>query len=233
MQIPAIRSLIEDMGNDETDRLAQSLDPCEELTDLLERAVAENPPISVKEGGIIKDGYNEKLDKYRDASRNGKSWIAALEKDEREKTGIKSLKVGYNRVFGYYIEVTRANVKFLEEGRYERKQTLTNAERFITPELKEKEALILQADERSIELEYDLFLDLRDQVKQFIPRLQKTAKIISEIDIYQSFATVSEARHYVKPELHFSRELILEDGRRGGRKSDGFARICSKRLHHG
>ncbi|VEF48323.1 DNA mismatch repair protein MutS [Bacillus freudenreichii] len=213
MQIPAIRSLIEGMENEETDKLAQALDPCEELTDLLERAVAENPPISVKEGGIIKDGYHTELDQYRDASRNGKSWIAALEKEEREKTGIKSLKVGYNRVFGYYIEVTRANVKLLEEGRYERKQTLTNAERFITPELKEKEALILQADERSIELEYDLFLDLRNQVKEFIPRLQQTAKIISEIDIYQSFATVSETRYYVKPELHFNRELTLENGR--------------------
>ncbi|GIN91198.1 DNA mismatch repair protein MutS [Siminovitchia terrae] len=213
LQVPAIRSLIKGMDHEETNKLAMALDPCEELTDLLERSVAENPPISVKEGGIIKDGYNEKLDQYRDASRNGKNWIATLEKDEREKTGIKSLKVGYNRVFGYYIEVTRANVKFLEEGRYERKQTLTNAERFITPELKEKEALILQADERSIELEYDLFLDLRDQVKQFIPRLQKTAKIISEIDIFQSFAAISEARHYVKPELHFNRELILENGR--------------------
>ncbi|MBD8007560.1 DNA mismatch repair protein MutS [Bacillus norwichensis] len=213
LQVPAIRSLIEGMDHEETNKLAMALDPCEDLTDLLERAVAENPPISVKEGGIIKDGYNEKLDQYRDASRNGKNWIATLEKDEREKTGIKSLKVGYNRVFGYYIEVTRANVKFLEEGRYERKQTLTNAERFITPELKEKEALILQADERSIELEYDLFLDLRDQVKQFIPRLQKTAKIISEIDIFQSFAAISEARHYVKPALHFTRELTLENGR--------------------
>ncbi len=213
LQVPAIRSLIEGMDHEETNKLAMALDPCEDLTDLLERAVAENPPISVKEGGIIKDGYDEKLDQYRDASRNGKNWIATLEKDEREKTGIKSLKVGYNRVFGYYIEVTRANVKFLEEGRYERKQTLTNAERFITPELKEKEALILQADERSIELEYDLFLDLRDQVKQFIPRLQKTAKIISEIDIFQSFAAISEARHYVKPALHFTRELTLENGR--------------------
>lgn len=213
MQIPAIRSLIEGMENEETDNLAQALDPCEELTDLLERAVAENPPISVKEGGIIKDGYHIELDQFRDASRNGKSWIAALEKDEREKTGIKSLKVGYNRVFGYYIEVTRANVKLLEEGRYERKQTLTNAERFITPELKEKEALILQADERSIELEYELFLDLRNQVKEYIPRLQQTAQIISEIDIYQSFATVSETRHYAKPDLHFNRELILENGR--------------------
>ncbi|MFD1707672.1 DNA mismatch repair protein MutS [Siminovitchia sediminis] len=213
LQIPSIRSLIKGMEHDETDRLAKKLDPCEDLAELLERAVAEHPPISVKEGGIIKDGYHVELDELRDASRNGKSWIAALEKEEREKTGIKSLKVGYNRVFGYYIEVTRANVKNLEEGRYERKQTLANAERFITPELKEKEALILQADERSIELEYELFLDLRDRVKAFIPRLQQTAKIISEIDIYQSFATVSEERHYVKPHLHFTRELVVENGR--------------------
>ena len=125
--------------------------------------------ISIKEGDIIKDGYNEELDRYRDASRNGKTWIAQLEREEREKTGIKSLKVGYNRVFGYYIEVTKANLHLLEEGRYERKQTLSNAERYITPELKEKEALILQAEEKSMDLEYELFTKIREHVKEYIP----------------------------------------------------------------
>ncbi|WP_339163436.1 DNA mismatch repair protein MutS [Siminovitchia sp. FSL W7-1587] len=213
MQIPAIRELLNGIGDKETVRLSERLDPCEELTDLLERSIVDHPPISVKEGGMIKDGYHEELDKLRDASRNGKDWIAALEKEEREKTGIKSLKVGYNRVFGYYIEVTRANVKFLEEGRYERKQTLTNAERFITPELKEKEALILQADERSIELEYDIFLEIRQIVKTYIPRLQQSAKIISEIDVYQSFATVSETRHYTRSKVSETRKLMIENGR--------------------
>lgn len=213
MQVPAIRELLNGIGDKETVRLSERLDPCEELTGLLERSIVDHPPISVKEGGMIKDGYHEELDKLRDASRNGKDWIAALEKEEREKTGIKSLKVGYNRVFGYYIEVTRANVKFLEEGRYERKQTLTNAERFITPELKEKEALILQADERSIELEYDIFLEIRQIVKTYIPRLQQSAKIISEIDVYQSFATVSETRHYTRPKISETRKLMIENGR--------------------
>src|SRR5690606_27929442 len=121
------------------------------------------------------------------------------EKQEREKTGIKSLKIGYNRVFGYYIEVTRANLHLLKEGQYERKQTLTNAERFITPELKEKEALILQAEEKSVELEYQLFAEVREYIKEFIPRLQGLAKSVSELDVLQCFATISEERHYVKP----------------------------------
>ena len=123
-----------------------------------------------------------------------KRGLLQLEKEEREKTGIKSLKVGYNRVFGYYIEVTKANLHLLEEGRYERKQTLTNAERFITPELKEKEALILQAEEKSMDLEYELFTDVREHVKEFIPRLQALAKLISELDVLQCFATISEER---------------------------------------
>ena len=172
----------------------------------------ENPPISLKEGNMIQDGYNEELDRYRDASRNGKTWIAQLEREEREKTGIKSLKVGYNRVFGYYIEVTRANLHHLEEGRYERKQTLTNAERFITPELKEKEALILEAEEKCSELEYDLFTEIREQVKEYIPRLQALAKMVSELDVLQCFATISEERHYVKP--HFQMRVRIDVKRR-------------------
>ena len=213
LQIPAIRQLIQGFEQEDAFRLAEELDPCKELTDLLEKSIIEDSPISVKEGGVIKDGFNEELDKYRDASRNGKNWLAELEREEREKTGIRTLKVGYNRVFGYYIEVTRANVHLLEEGRYERKQTLTNAERYITPELKEKEALILQAEEKSVDLEYDLFLEIRESVKTFIPRLQKVAKIISELDVYQSFATVSESRHYVKPVFNSERDIRLVGGR--------------------
>ena len=128
-------------------------------------------------------------------------------------TGIKSLKIGYNRVFGYYIEVTRANLHLLEEGQYERKQTLSNAERFITPELKEKEALILQAEEKMISLEYELFLNIREQVKEHIPRLQALAKAVSELDVLQCFATISEERHYVKPVFSDDRKLVLKDGR--------------------
>lgn len=213
-QVPIIREIVKSMAsNQDISVLAGKLDPCEEVTDLLETALVENPPLSVKEGNIIQDGFHEELDTYRDASRNGKTWIAQLERQERERTGIKSLKIGYNRVFGYYIEVTRANLHLLEEGRYERKQTLTNAERYITPELKEKEALILQAEEKSIGLEYDLFLNLREEVKSYIPRLQELAKGVSELDVLQCFATISEERHYVKPVFSDSRRIVLKEGR--------------------
>ncbi|MGG0411603.1 DNA mismatch repair protein MutS [Peribacillus simplex] len=213
-QVPVIREIVKSMAsNQDISILADKLDPCEEVTDLLETALVENPPLSVKEGNIIQDGFHKELDTYRDASRNGKTWIAQLEREERERTGIKSLKIGYNRVFGYYIEVTRANLHLLEEGRYERKQTLTNAERYITPELKEKEALILQAEEKSISLEYDLFLNLREEVKSYIPRLQDLAKGVSELDVLQCFATISEERHYVKPVFSEDRRIVLKEGR--------------------
>ncbi|ALF10240.1 DNA mismatch repair protein MutS [Parageobacillus thermoglucosidasius] len=212
-QIPALKDIVAKLADNQAQQLADKLDPCSELVDLLERSIQENPPLSVKEGNIIKDGYNETLDRFRDASRNGKSWIAQLESKERELTGIKSLKIGYNRVFGYYIEVTKPNLHLLPKGRYERKQTLANAERFITQELKEKEALILEAEEKSIELEYELFVDIRERVKQYIPRLQSLAKAISELDVLQSFATVSEERHYVKPQFSEHRELVIQAGR--------------------
>lgn len=213
-QVPIIREIVQSMASNlDIAALAEKLDPCEEVTDLLEAALVENPPLSVKEGNIIQDGFHSELDTYRDASRNGKTWIAQLEREERERTGIRSLKIGYNRVFGYYIEVTRANLHLLEEGRYERKQTLTNAERYITPELKEKEALILQAEEKSVGLEYDLFLGLREQVKSYIPRLQDLAKGVSELDVLQCFATISEERHYVKPVFSENRKIVLKEGR--------------------
>ena len=212
-QIPVIRQIVEQLESVAANNLTRDMDPCEEVTDLLEAAIVENPPISITEGNIIQDGYHEELDRYRDATKNGKTWIAALEKEEREKTGIKSLKVGYNRVFGYYIEVTKANLHLLEEGRYERKQTLTNAERFITPELKEKEALILQAEEKSMDLEYQLFTDVREHVKEFIPRLQALAKLISTLDVLQCFATISEERSFVRPTFSDDRQMVIKDGR--------------------
>lgn len=212
-QVPLLKEAISQISNEGAKRFADKLDPCEEVIDLLERAIVENPPLSIKEGNIIQDGYHEELDRYRDASRNGKTWIAQLEREEREKTGIKSLKVGYNRVFGYYIEITKANLHLLKEGQYERKQTLTNAERFITPALKEKEALILQAEEKSVELEYELFIEVREFVKSYIPRLQQLAKTVSEIDCLQCFATVSENRHYVKPRFSEERVVSIKEGR--------------------
>jgi DNA mismatch repair protein MutS len=213
LQIPLLKNMVENLPNDAMKHLVERLEPCEEITDLLERAIVSNPPLSVKEGNIISDGYNEELDRYRYASRNGKQWIAELEKEEREKTGIKSLKIGYNRVFGYYIEVTRANLTLLKEGQYERKQTLANAERFITPDLKEKETLILEAEEKSTELEYELFTAIREHVKEFIPHIQKLAKVVSELDVLQCFAEISEARHYTKPSFTTDRQLVIKNGR--------------------
>ncbi|MBF7152032.1 DNA mismatch repair protein MutS [Bacillus albus] len=213
LQVPAILEAISLLDNAYAARLIQGADPCESLTELLGRSIQENPPLSIKDGDIIKDGYNDKLDQYRYVSKNGKTWIAELEKRERDITGVKSLKIGYNRIFGYYIEVTKANLAALPEGRYERKQTLANAERFITDELKEKETLILEAEEKIVQLEYDLFTALREEVKVFIPKLQHLAKVISELDVLQSFATVSEEEQFVKPVLTTKREIFIKDGR--------------------
>ncbi|MGG1345939.1 DNA mismatch repair protein MutS [Bacillus subtilis] len=209
-QVPGIKHLVASLAHDKAKERAERIDPCGDVLELLEEALYENPPLSVKEGNLIKDGYNQKLDEYRDASRNGKDWIARLEQQEREYTGIRSLKVGFNKVFGYYIEVTKANLHLLEEGRYERKQTLTNAERYITPELKEKEALILEAENNICELEYELFTELREKVKQYIPRLQLLAKQMSELDALQCFATISENRHYTKPEFSKDEVEVIE-----------------------
>lgn len=212
-QIPDIKAILASISDKAVQELARQIDPCVEVKDLIERSIQDNPPVTITEGDIIRDGYHEKLDEYRFISRNGKSWIAELEKKERELTGIKSLKVGYNKVFGYYIEVTKPNLHLLPEGRYERKQTLTNAERFITPELKEKEQMILEAEAKIQDLEYELFLQIRDEVKRYIPRLQKLAKDISELDVLQSFATVSEKYRYVKPEFSDDGTLRIKDGR--------------------
>ncbi|MCY8715093.1 DNA mismatch repair protein MutS [Bacillus spizizenii] len=209
-QVPGIKQLVASLAHDKAKERAERIDPCGDVLELLEEALYANPPLSLKEGNLIKDGYNQKLDEYRDASRNGKDWIARLEQQEREYTGIRSLKVGFNKVFGYYIEVTRANLHLLEEGRYERKQTLTNAERYITPELKEKEALILEAENNICELEYELFTELREKVKLYIPRLQQLAKQMSELDALQCFATISENRHYTKPEFSKDEVEVVE-----------------------
>lgn len=214
-QIPLLVQLIELMNQaGEWTSLLGQLDPVLEVSEMIERSIHDEPPIAIKDGDIIKDGFDEKLDEYRDAMANGKKWIASLEAQEREATGIKNLKIGYNRVFGYYIEVTKANLDRLPEGRYDRKQTLTNAERFITPELKEKESLILEAQEKSTALEYELFTKVRETVKQSIERLQKLAKAVAAVDVLQSFATVSEKYHYVKPlMMKESQNIDLVGGR--------------------
>ncbi|RBW69925.1 DNA mismatch repair protein MutS [Bacillus taeanensis] len=211
-QLPIIIETVKKLNNPYCTRLAEAIDPCEPLAALLERGLKEEAPLSVKEGNMIRDGFNEQLDQYRDASRNGKTWIAQLELQEKQSTGIKSLKIGYNKVFGYYIEVTKANLHLLPEGRYERKQTLTNAERYITPELKEKETLILEAEEKIVDLEYELFMQIREEVKTYIQSLQEIAKKVSELDVLQSFATISEEQQYVKPQFS-KREIQIISGR--------------------
>jgi DNA mismatch repair protein MutS len=213
-QVPLLRELIIGINQGEWNNLLVDLNPVEDLVDLIERAINDEAPLAITEGNVIKDNYNEKLDEYRDAMRHGKQWLAELEAKERQETGIKTLKVGFNRVFGYYIEVTKSNLANLAEGKYERKQTLANAERFITPELKEMETLILEAEEKSVDLEYQLFLEVREQVKANIDRLQKLAKTISAVDVLQAFATVSERYQYTRPILKSnSKELHIVEGR--------------------
>ncbi|MFS0553155.1 DNA mismatch repair protein MutS [Brevibacillus sp. 179-C9.3 HS] len=193
--------------------LAQGMDECADIVNYLANALVDDPPISVREGGMIRTGYDEYLDKLHTASRDGKTWIAQLEQGEREATGIRSLKVGFNKVFGYYIEISKSNIANVPAGRYERKQTLANAERYITPELKEREALILEAEEKMIELEYQLFAAVRSEVAKHIPRLQSLAERIASVDVLQAFATVSDERGFVRPELAESGEYVIEEGR--------------------
>lgn len=214
-QIPMILQILSLMNVDGIwDNLLDQIDPVEEVASLIDHAIEDEPPISITEGEIIKDGFNEQLDKYRDAMTNGKQWLAELEAKEREATGIRNLKVGFNKVFGYFIEITKANLERLEEGRYERKQTLTNSERFITPELKEMESTILEAEEKSQALEYELFVGVREEVKVEIERIQTLARLIAQIDVLQSFAQVSEDYHYTRPNFHEdTQDVAIEEGR--------------------
>ena len=191
----------------------KELKPLDSLYELLENSIYEEPPISVKEGYLIKSGYNKELDELKDLRKGGKDFVAKFEHDERERTGIKNLKVAYNRVFGYYIEISKGNIHLVkDEWGYQRKQTLAGAERYISPVLKEKEALILNAEEKIISLEYELFSIVRDEAKRYIPSLQEIAKIISEIDVLASFATVSEQNNYIRPILT-ENELYIKESR--------------------
>jgi DNA mismatch repair protein MutS len=213
-QVPLIRQLIEGINQGQWDHLLTDMQPMNELVALIDQAINEDAPLQITEGNVIKDGFNEQLDHYRSAMKNGKKWLAELEAKERAETGIKNLKIGFNRVFGYFIEITKSNLGNLEEGKYERKQTLANAERFITPELKELETQILEAEEKSVDLEYQLFLAVRDEVKKAIQPLQTLAKAISAADVLQSFAAVSERYQYIRPELTSSSQLLsIKDGR--------------------
>ncbi|PTF14446.1 DNA mismatch repair protein MutS [Staphylococcus devriesei] len=213
-EIPNIKSLLDEMG-EKTTKQFEALEPLEDLLQVLENSLVEEPPISVKDGGIFKQGFSKQLDEYLEASKNGKDWLAQLQAKERERTGIKSLKISFNKVFGYFIEITRANLQGFEpiDFGYHRKQTLSNAERFITDELKEKEDIILGAEDKAIELEYQLFVRLREHIKTYTERLQKQAKIISELDCLQSFAEIAQKYNYVKPQFSDDKKLELENSR--------------------
>ncbi|GIM47918.1 DNA mismatch repair protein MutS [Collibacillus ludicampi] len=210
--LPDVKNCLERSRSTLLLRLSARIPDLSSLVELIERAIVEEPPVSIREGGLIKEGFDARLDEYKIASRDGKRWIAELEQREREKTGIKSLKVGYNKVFGYYLEVSKANLSLVPPY-FERKQTLANGERYITPELKEKEALILEAEEKMVDLEYQIFLSLRERVEQSLQSIQEAAEAIAEIDVIQSLATVAVKRRYVRPVITEGDRLLIEEGR--------------------
>ena len=210
--LPEIKSDLDAMQSAALQKLNAAIDCLPEVYDVIDRAICEEPPFSVKEGGLIKAGFSEELDQLNFSIKDGKAWISNLESTERERTGIKNLKVGYNRVFGYYLEVTKSYFDLIPEN-YIRKQTLANAERFITPELKEMENLVLNAQTKINQLEYELFLSVRDHVQQYIEAIQKTSAAIAELDVLTAFAQVSEKLGYVKPIVDTSMELEVIKGR--------------------
>ncbi len=193
-------------------KCADALDPMEDITALLSRAIDDDAPLSVREGGMIRAGYSEELDELRDISQNGKAYLAEMEQREREATGIKNLKIGYNRVFGYYIEVTRSFYDLVPY-RYVRKQTLANCERFITEELKELERRILGAEENAVRLEYQLFCEIRETLKQALPRLSATAGALKTLDVLLSLARVAQENEYVRPSINDEGRYDIVDGR--------------------
>ena len=212
-KIPSLKKELSNCSSLYLKFIYDNLDELSDIESLLTEGINEEAPITIKEGNIIKDNYNEEVDSLRIAKVNGKEWIAALENKEREFTGIKSLKVGYNKVFGYYIEISKANYNLIPEGRYIRKQTLSNAERFITQELKEMEDKILNAEENLTTLEYNLFIDIRNKVEKQINRLKETAKLIGILDCLSTLALIANENNYVKPKINEEGIIEILDGR--------------------
>jgi len=212
-KLPGIKKHLSDATSAILKEWHKDLDELTDIKDLLSKAILDDPSINIKEGNIIKDGFNQEVDSLRTAKLHGKEWIAALENREREFTGIKSLKVGYNKVFGYYIEISKANYDAIPEGRYIRKQTLANAERFITQELKEMEDKILGAEEKLVTLEYNLFVEIRDTIEKEIPRLKQSARIIGALDALSTLAVVAVENDYVKPSINEEGIIEIKEGR--------------------
>ena len=211
-QLPEVKEILSKTESELLKELYEELDVLEDVYELIEKSIVEEPPISVKEGGIIKLGYDPEIDQLKKATTEGKTWIVQLEAKERELTGIKGLKVGFNKVFGYFIEVTKSNLSMVPD-RYIRKQTLTNAERYVTEELKNLENQILGAEEKVINLEYKAFTDVREAIEKQIQRLQKTSNIVAILDVLTSFATVAEDMNYVKPVVDNDGVIDIKDGR--------------------
>lgn len=210
--LPAIRHLLKDCSSSLLQQYYEELDPLEDLCSLIDASIAEEPPITIREGGIIKDGYSEDVDLLRRSKTEGKNWLLDMEVKERDKTGIKSLKIRYNKVFGYYIEVTNT-FKDMVPDYYTRKQTLANAERYITPELKELEDMILGAEDKLSGLEYELFCEVRDAIASQVLRIQKTAKAIAGIDVLASLALVASRQNYVCPAINEKGIINIKNGR--------------------
>lgn len=210
--LPAILDLLKEFDGELIRKIEKELDPLEDLYSLIDSAIVEDAPISTHEGGIIKEGYLEAIDEYRNASTEGKKWLAQIEAEEREKTGIKNLRIKYNKVFGYYLEVTNSFLNLVPDY-FIRKQTLTNAERFITPELKELEDKILGAQDKLIALEYDTFNKILDQISAQVERIQKTANALAQLDVFISLAIVAEKNHYCRPEVVEEDILKIKNGR--------------------
>ncbi|MCB5714058.1 DNA mismatch repair protein MutS [Lactonifactor longoviformis] len=210
--LPYIRQLLGEFSCGELVSVREEMDDLQDLFQLIDRAIMEEPPLAMKEGGIIKEGYNEEVDKFRRAKTEGKSMLAELETKERESTGIKNLKVKYNKVFGYYLEVTNSFLSMVPDS-YTRKQTLTNAERFITPELKELEDTILGAEDKLFALEYELFAQVRETIAKEVLRIQKTAKAIARLDVFSSLSVVAQRNQYIRPKINTKGVVDVKGGR--------------------
>lgn len=210
--LPIIKQLFHEESVGLLGKILSNIDPLEDVKNIIERSILDEPAITLKDGGIIKAGYNEELDELQSVSREGKHWIAKLEQEEKDRTGIRSLKVGYNRVFGYYVEVSKSNLHLVPED-YIRKQTLVNCERYITPELKEIESKVLGAEEKIINMEYDLFIEVRNILLGEIKRIQTTAEAIAQLDVLYSFAEVAEENNYIKPVINNGEVIQIEGGR--------------------
>ena len=210
--LPEIKFDLEDTDVYLLDGLYHQIDTLEDIYTMISRAIVDEPPFSLREGNLIRDGFSKELDDLKASIKDAKEWILGLESAERERTGISNLKVGYNKVFGYYIDITKSNLDRVPEN-YIRKQTLTNSERYITPELKETETLVLNAEAKINAKEYEIFTNLRESIKEHIRRIQETSKAVATLDVLTSFAESSHLYGYIRPEMYDGDEILIEKGR--------------------